>query len=334
MSTTSTVKILVWLNLGFFLIALSQVYDLVTQLNDNRLMDWLVTRSEISAIESSSKVHASIPSFDNKIPAIIHQTYKNASIPPEWQQTRNTILDTNSDYEYMFWTDEFSRRFLAAHYAWFLPTYDSYKYPIMRADAIRYFALYHYGGFYIDLDIGVKQSLDPLRKFPTAFYKTSPLGVSNDFMASTPKHPFMLKVINSLQRYDRNWILSYITVMYCTGPLFVSIILQKYNWWRNAGSLEANNTRIYVMRDTATSKHQPLSDFIFHVTGSSWHNGDASFFVMVNEHKFLAAVGISLAVLAAIASVLYAEVQAINLVRAYHMPKRTRHLKMQNAKSV
>lgn len=40
----------------------------------------------------------------------------------------------------------------AARYPWFLETFDGYRYPIQRADAIRYFVLHHFGGIYIDLD--------------------------------------------------------------------------------------------------------------------------------------------------------------------------------------
>jgi len=39
-----------------------------------------------------------------------------------------------------------------ARYPWFLETFDGYVYPIQRADAIRYFVLYYFGGIYIDLD--------------------------------------------------------------------------------------------------------------------------------------------------------------------------------------
>jgi inositol phosphorylceramide mannosyltransferase catalytic subunit len=45
-----------------------------------------------------------------------------------------------------------SREFIAKEYPWFLETFDGYKYPIQRADSIRYFVLVHYGGIYIDLD--------------------------------------------------------------------------------------------------------------------------------------------------------------------------------------
>lgn len=54
------------------------------------------------------------------------------------------------------WTNEKSREFIAAEYPWFLSTFDGYKYPIQRADSIRYFVLAHHGGTYVDLDdVGV-----------------------------------------------------------------------------------------------------------------------------------------------------------------------------------
>jgi mannosyltransferase OCH1-like enzyme len=103
------------------------------------------------------------------IPKIIHQTYKNESIPAHWKGPQQSCLDLHPDYEYKLWTDKKAREFIAAEYAphlyptcthsltasrypWFLETFDGYPYPIQRADAIRYFVLHHFGGIYIDLD--------------------------------------------------------------------------------------------------------------------------------------------------------------------------------------
>ena len=47
-------------------------------------------------------------------------------------------------------------------------------------------------------------------------------------MGSVPHHPFFTLVIESLITYNRNWKLPYITVMYSTGPLFLSVIWQEY----------------------------------------------------------------------------------------------------------
>lgn len=42
--------------------------------------------------------------------------------------------------------------FIEDNYNWFLPTYDSYKFPIQRVDVMRYFIIRYYGGIYLDLD--------------------------------------------------------------------------------------------------------------------------------------------------------------------------------------
>ena len=44
----------------------------------------------------------------------------------------------------------------------FLPSYDAYKYPIQRADAVRYYILKHYGGIYVDLDMQANASFEPV----------------------------------------------------------------------------------------------------------------------------------------------------------------------------
>lgn len=67
------------------------------------------------------------------------------------------------------WTDASSREFIATEYPWFLEAFDGYKFPIQRADAIRYFVLAHFGGTYIDLDnVSLKHrtSLFPGSSFP------------------------------------------------------------------------------------------------------------------------------------------------------------------------
>ena len=84
----------------------------------------------------------------------------------------------------MLWTDASSREFIANEYPWFLDTFDGYTYPIQRADAIRYFVLYHYGGIYVDLDIGCLRPMDDLLYYPVILPRTKPVGVSNDLMFS------------------------------------------------------------------------------------------------------------------------------------------------------
>ncbi|CAG8165638.1 unnamed protein product [Penicillium salamii] len=239
------------------------------------------------------------------IPKIIHQTYKNETIPEVWVEAQQSCIDLHPDYEYILWTNEKSREFIAAEYPWFLDTFDGYNYPIQRADSIRYFVLAHYGGTYIDLDDvsyyppptpnhpnveqGCNRRLDPLLAYPAWVRRTAPTGISNDAMGSVPQHPFFLRVIELLQQYDRHWLLPYITVMYSTGPLFLSVIWKEY--MRDKPS-EAGRVRI-LMQDEY-NKHS--WSFFTHHRGNSWHGKDAHLIFWMGQHwLFLTVCGFCIA---------------------------------------
>ena len=85
-------------------------------------------------------------------PKFLHQSYRNYDMPENFLKWQKTVKAANPDWTYVFWTDEDNRRLIEQHYPWFLETYDGYKHHICRADAARYFYLYHYGGVYLDLD--------------------------------------------------------------------------------------------------------------------------------------------------------------------------------------
>ena len=86
------------------------------------------------------------------IPRILHQTWKDSEVPEVFSEYVASWRSCHPDWEYRLWTDELNREFIAAHYPWFLATYDRYPKPIQRADAVRYFILHKLGGLYVDLD--------------------------------------------------------------------------------------------------------------------------------------------------------------------------------------
>ena len=179
----------------------------------------------------------------------------------------------------MLWTDASSREFIAEHYSWFLDTFDAYTYPIQRADAIRYFVLHHYGGVYVDLDIGCLRPLDPLLVYPVILPKTKPVGVSNDLMFSEKGHPFMAQTIHNLVTFDHSWILNYPTVMFSTGPMFLSAQYGLYTS-SNPTSLETLG-EVRILPKSLYGKNAELFEaphsFFSHFYGSSWHADDAAF---------------------------------------------------------
>ncbi|KAM0118554.1 CSG1/SUR1-like protein [Aspergillus fumigatus] len=250
------------------------------------LLSLLVEDASADAIR-----HAELPSPNSSlieqrpqiIPKIIHQTYKNETIPEVWREAQQSCKDLHPDYEYI------SREFIKNEYPWFLDTFDGYKYPIQRADTIRYFVLAHFGGTYIDLDDGCNRRLDPLLSYPAWVRRTVPTGISNDAMGSVPQHPFFLRVIELLKSYDRSWLLPYITVMYSTGPLFLSVIWKEYMQDKPS---EAARVRI-LMQD----EYNKYSwSFFTHHVGNSWHGKDARLIFWMGQHwMFLTVLGFILA---------------------------------------
>lgn len=281
-------KYIIWGHLAVILVLTYLSLDLICLLFDSPTAS-AFTKSEISidlsTPSTNSKSHSSSHPSTNAntplIPKIIHQTYKDTNIPEKWRAGQQACIDLHPDYEYILWTDESARNFIAKEYSWFLETWDSYPYPIQRADAIRYFVLAHYGGIYIDLDDGCARRLDPLLVAPAFVRETVPTGVSNDVMGSVPGHPFFVKVLESLQTYKRNWLVPYITIMFSTGPLFVSVMLVQY---KRLLLSEMSQVRVLLSNDYKTNPNA----FFSIAPGSSWHLDDAKFIKSLANHIGLA----------------------------------------------
>ncbi|KAJ6485173.1 glycosyltransferase family 32 protein [Mycena vitilis] len=230
---------------------------------------------EVPPTDPSIRWNASEHGQVERIPRILHQTWKTGTLPEKWKSISQECRDMMPDYEYMLWTDESSREFIAKHYPWFLNTFDDYSYAILRADAIRYFVLYHYGGIYLDLDIGCLRPLDPLLVYPVILPKTIPVGVSNDLMFAQKHHPFLAQTIHNLATFDHSWILNYPTVMFSTGPMFLSV---QYGIFTSQ-HVPGGNVRILpkaLYGKNALPSEAPHSFFTHHY-GSSWHSDDAAF---------------------------------------------------------
>ena len=86
-------------------------------------------------------------------------------MPTQWKDYQISWIVNNPDYQYYLWTDEENREFLEEFYPWFLNTYDRLPEPIMRADAMRPFYLYHFGGIYADLDYECYQCFDGILEY-------------------------------------------------------------------------------------------------------------------------------------------------------------------------
>ncbi|KAH7929413.1 glycosyltransferase family 32 protein [Leucogyrophana mollusca] len=234
---------------------------------------------EVPVLDNTTRWNATEHGKIERVPRIIHQTWKSETLPQRWKGLSQACRNMMSDYEYMLWTDASSREFIAERYPWFLDTFDDYEFPIQRADAIRYFVLHHFGGIYLDLDVGCLRPLDPLLIYPVILPKTIPVGVSNDLMFAEPNHPFLAQTIHNLVTFDHSWFLNYPTVMFSTGPMFLSAQYSLYTSSHPSTADEPGDVRILpksLYGKNAKFEEAPHS-FFAHYYGSSWHADDAAF---------------------------------------------------------
>ena len=178
-----------------------------------------------------------------EIPKIIHQTWKTANLPAKWQALQRSWREYHPTWEYRLWSDAMNRDFIAQFYTWFLPIYDSYTDNIKRADAVRYFYMYHFGGVYADLDLQCLRPLEGLLEGkelvmgwePAAHisrYASEHRGlkhlICNAFLASGPAHPFWEHVFKHLVESK-----DAIAVLDSTGPLMLTRAYDSYADIRN-----------------------------------------------------------------------------------------------------
>jgi mannosyltransferase OCH1-like enzyme len=166
-----------------------------------------------------------------EIPRRIFQTWKVRSpLPAAFELWSSTIKEYNGTYEYVIWDDADNRQFIATKYPWFIDKYDSYEKEIFRVDAVRYFELFHFGGFYLDLDVECLQPLDRYLSdndilvgrmgHDTAF----PNSIPNAIMASKPRQEFWLYVMSHLAAGPASG-----DVEVVTGPKFLKACIDGWN---------------------------------------------------------------------------------------------------------
>lgn len=119
--------------------------------------------------------------------------------------------------------------------------------------------------------------MDPLLVYPVILPKTIPVGVSNDLIFSTDHHPFMDQTIHNLNTFDHSWVLNYPTVMFSTGPMFLSA---QYGIYTSSHPTTAA-TDVRILPKSLYGKNakegEAPNSFFSHFYGSSWHADDAAF---------------------------------------------------------
>ena len=200
------------------------------------------------------------------IPKIIHRVWFNygkGDKPPkkyEEFRTKVEILHKNNEWIFMDWNESDSREFMVKFYPNYLEMWDGYMSNTYRGDAIRYFLLHHFGGFYIDQDIKLTHSLDVIKQdFPNSkiiLTKAMEIGLLNNFfMASEKNHPFWENCFKRMLKTSKLLVLkvknSIFAIHELSGPGMMT---------KEFKSFTKKLTKLNIKNATSYTKNSPTNE--------------------------------------------------------------------------
>jgi mannosyltransferase OCH1-like enzyme len=155
----------------------------------------------------------------NRIPKRIIQVWKTWSekSPQMFSSYVESIKKVNPGYEYMFFKDNQINQFLEQNYPEYYDTFLKLPLNIQKVDFFRYIAIYHYGGFYFDLDVKGVQPLDNLLENRCVF----------------PVDEIITKEMCKLERFkkfcdkDINFLLGQYAFGAAPGDPFIKLVIDK-----------------------------------------------------------------------------------------------------------
>jgi mannosyltransferase OCH1-like enzyme len=203
--------------------------------------------------------------------------FKNESnpspkVPENLKKKINNCSRVNSNLTTKIWNGPECRQLIVDHYPEYLKLYDSLPYTIIRCDMIRYFILYHYGGFYLDCDRACQLPLEELVKNnPDVLLGKNPNfmynGINNDFMYAKKGSDFMKTCMQNIKLIER-FIYNF-TVMETAGPMFLT---KQYKSYKGPDKITVLNKEVNGCNicncDMGISESYTYSDF----SKTSWSN--------------------------------------------------------------
>jgi mannosyltransferase OCH1-like enzyme len=229
------------------------------------------------------------------IPRIIIQVWVQKDggkpiVPVNQVQYMDKFRELNKSFEHMFFNGDDIEQFFKDNYLGYYNTYKRLPIFIQKLDFFRYLAIYHYGGFYFDMDVEPLKPLDEdvlnhSAVFPVDEY-VSALGCQNPRMNSyclvgqnfllgqyafgtTAKHPFMKVLVDKIHDKLENYIKTaekinqsdkgaiHYFVYKTTGPDFVTDCYVQYK----------NKEQLYIL---SNGKRQVFGDYAVHKLYGGW----------------------------------------------------------------
>ena len=108
--------------------------------------------------------------MENKIPARLIQTGRNAELPLRARAAAASLQCLNPDFEYLFFDDAQVAAFVQKEFPQHRDLFETFPFRIQKYDFFRYLAVFRLGGFYFDTDVffaaGLRELLEHRCVFP------------------------------------------------------------------------------------------------------------------------------------------------------------------------
>lgn len=286
-----TVSILVAVVL-FAVVFIAMYYDRMYQ-------SWINTKEQ-EAFEKRmgdvvKKINEGESTAIETIPRIIIQVWvqkdgSNPRVPANQLEYMKKMRQMNSSFEHIFFNGEDIEHFFKTNYLEYYKTYKDLPFFIQKLDFFRYVAIYHYGGFYFDMDVEPYKPLDesilnhsavfPIDEYANAIDCQNPRMnsyclVGQNFLlgqyafGAVAKHPFMKVLVDKIHQNTENYIkiakqinpskkndIHYF-VYKTTGPDFVTDCYVKYK----------EKNQLYIL---SNGKRQVFGDYAAHKYIGLW----------------------------------------------------------------
>ena len=146
------------------------------------------------------------------IPARIIQTWKTRVVPARYKRFQHAVRTLNPGYEMLLFTDAEMSDFVSSRYPEYRETFEALPSIISKTDLFRILAVHGLGGFYLDLDVALIRSIEPLRSHSCVFpfeniadthfiRRYGVIGLIGQYaFGAAPGHPFLLAYADNIKR--------------------------------------------------------------------------------------------------------------------------------------
>lgn len=198
----------------------------------------------------------------NFIPKIIHYCWlSNDPIPQNLKDCMETWKEKLPDYEFILWNFD---RFDKKSSLWVQQAFDNKKYAF-AADYIRLFAVYNYGGFYMDMDIKVLKTFNDLlnQNIAIAFEDFEQNGIEAGCFGAEKQNPYIADCLTHYK--DRSFIKADGTFDTTTLPKIMSSFLPEHK------DVKPLDWHTFTNKSYVTGKIETTADsYAIHNFAGSW----------------------------------------------------------------